>query len=132
MCNAYYDYLNDLRRIRQFLSVETVALLANSMISSRLDYCNSLLNGISKYNVTKLQKIQNAICKIVLDFIELAMSLPFFQKLHLIPITYRILLHTQLSFLASWSHPPLLIKNDLGRPSTLLAITIFINSPVKQ
>ena len=34
MCRACYYRLKDLRRIRKFLSVETVALLANSMISS--------------------------------------------------------------------------------------------------
>ena len=51
MCRTCYYHLKDLRRIRKFLSVETAALLANSMISSRLDYCNSLLHGISKYNV---------------------------------------------------------------------------------
>ena len=80
MCRACYYHLKDLRRIRKFLSVETAALLANSMISSRLDYCNSLLYGISKYNVAKLQKIQNALCRIVFRLIELAMSLLFFKN----------------------------------------------------
>ena len=41
------------------LNVDTAALLANSMKSSALDYCNSLLYGVSKYTVAKLQKIQN-------------------------------------------------------------------------
>ena len=59
--------------MRKFLSVETAALSANSMISRRLDYCNSLLYGVSKYNAAKLKKIQKALCRIVLDLIELAM-----------------------------------------------------------
>ena len=54
MCCACYYHLKDLRGIRKFLSVETAALLTNSMISSRLEYCNSLIYGISKYNVAKL------------------------------------------------------------------------------
>ena len=54
MCHTCYYHLKDLRRIRKFLSVKTAALLAKSMISSRLDYCNSLLYGISKYNVAEL------------------------------------------------------------------------------
>ena len=37
VCCACYYHLKDLRRIRKFLSVETEALLANSMISSRID-----------------------------------------------------------------------------------------------
>ena len=79
MCHTCYFHLKDVRCICKFLSVETAALLANSMISSRLDYCNSLLYGVSKYNVAKLQKIQNALCTIVLGLIELVMSLPFFK-----------------------------------------------------
>ena len=91
MCRACYYHLKDLRRIRKFLSVETAALLANSMISSRLDYCNSLLYGISKYNVAKLQKIQNALCRIVFRLDRTSHVTPFLQKLHWLPITYRIL-----------------------------------------
>ena len=54
VCHARYYQLKDLRHLRKFLSVDTAALLANSMISSQLDYCNSLLYGVSKNNVTKL------------------------------------------------------------------------------
>ena len=80
MCRSCYYHLKDLRHIRKFLIVDTVALLANSMISSPLDYCNSLLYGISKYNVAKLQKIKNPFVELFLDLIELAMSLPFFRN----------------------------------------------------
>ena len=65
VCHACYYHLKHLRHIRKFLSVETVALLANSMISSQIDICNSLFYGVNKYNVAKLQKIQNALCRIV-------------------------------------------------------------------
>ena len=52
--HACYYYFKDFRCIPQ---LETVALLANSMTSSQSDYCNSLLYGVNKYNVAKLQKI---------------------------------------------------------------------------
>ena len=72
--------------------METAAWFANSMISSRLDYCNSLLlYGVSKYNVAKLQKIQNALCRIVFRLDRTSHVTPFLQKLHWLPITYRIL-----------------------------------------
>ena len=64
-CHACYYHLKDFRHIRKFLIVETAALLANSMISSRIDYCSSLLYCVNKYNVAKLQMIQNALCRIV-------------------------------------------------------------------
>ena len=80
VCRSCYYRLKDLRGICKFLSVETAALLANSMISSRLDYCNSLLYGVSKYNVAKLQKFKMPFVELFLDLIELAMSLPFFKN----------------------------------------------------
>ena len=88
MCCTCYYHLKDLRRIRKFLTVDIAALLANSMISSRLD---SLLYGISKYNVAKLQKIQNALCRIVFKLDRTSHVTPFLQKLHWLPNTYRIL-----------------------------------------
>ena len=91
MCRAYYYHLKDLRRIRKFLIVDTAALLANSMTSSRLDYCNSLLYGVSKYNVAKLQKIPNALCRIVFRLDRTSHVTPFLQKLHCLSITYHIL-----------------------------------------
>ena len=91
VCRACYYHLKDLRRIRKFLSVETAALLANSMISSRIDYCNSLLYGVNKYNVAKLQKIQNALCRIIFRLDKTSHVTPYLQKLHWLPISYCIL-----------------------------------------
>ena len=65
VCCACYPHLKDLRRIQKLLSIKTVALLANSMISSRIDYCNFLFYGANKYNVTKLQKIQNVLFRMI-------------------------------------------------------------------
>ena len=58
VCRACYYHLRDLRQIRKFVGVETAILLANAMVSSRLDYCNSLLYGVSKSNIAKLQSLE--------------------------------------------------------------------------
>ena len=76
--------------------METAALLANSKISSRLDYCKSLFYGVSEYNVGKWQKIQNALCRIVFRLDQTSHVTPFLQKLHWLPITYSILLKYNL------------------------------------
>ena len=91
VCRACYYHLKDLRRIRKFLSELNAALLASSMISSRIDYCNSLLYGVNKYNVAKLQKIQNALCRIVFRLDKTSHVTPYLRKLHWLPISYRIL-----------------------------------------
>ena len=119
VCRACYYHLKDLRRIRKFLSVETAALLANSMISSRIDYCNSLLYSVNKYNVAKLQKIQNALCRIVFRLDKTSHVTPYHQKLHWLPISYRILFkYNFITFKAiKFSQPSYL--SSLIKPSSL-------------
>ena len=38
--------LRDLYRIRRFLSIDTSVVIANALVSSRLDYCNSLFRSV--------------------------------------------------------------------------------------
>ena len=91
ICRACYCHLQDLRRIRKFLSDETAILLANAMVSSRLDYCNSLLYGVSKSNIAKLQRVQNALCRIIFRLDKMSHVTPFLKKLHWLPIQHCIL-----------------------------------------
>ena len=56
VCQACYYHLRDLRQILKFLSDETAILLANAMFSIRLDYCNSLLYGVSKSNIVNYRE----------------------------------------------------------------------------
>src|SRR5207247_3518149 len=39
--------------------------VASSIVSTRLDYCNSLLYGTSVRNVQRLQRIQNSLARVV-------------------------------------------------------------------
>ena len=90
VCQACYYHLRDLQRICKFLSVETPILLANAMVSSRLDYCNSLLYGVSKSNIAKLQRVQNTLCHIIFKLDKMSHVTPFLKKLHWLPIQHHI------------------------------------------
>ena len=46
LCSATYFHLYNLRRIRKYLSQETYEQLVHAFITSRIDYCNSLLYGL--------------------------------------------------------------------------------------
>ena len=61
-----YKLLKDLGRIRNVLSRKHAEMLVHAIITSRLDYCNSLYFNISKSNVYKLQKVQNAAARLVM------------------------------------------------------------------
>ena len=53
--------LRDLHHNRRFLSVDTSVVIANALVSSRLDYCNSLFRSFSSRNATRLKYVQNAL-----------------------------------------------------------------------
>ena len=53
-------HLYNIRRIRKFLNFECTKILVNAFVTSRLDFCNSLLYGLPNNQPNKLQRIQNA------------------------------------------------------------------------
>ena len=66
------------------------------MVSSPLDYCNSLLDGVSKSNVAKLQRVQNALCRIIFRLDKMSHATPFLKKLDWLPIQYHFLVKYNL------------------------------------
>ena len=61
VCKSCFVQLCDFRHVRRFLTHDASVLVANSCVSSWLDYCRSL----SKFNLCKLQCIQNSAARIV-------------------------------------------------------------------
>ena len=55
----------DLYRIRPLLDMNTSVLLANALVSSRLDYCNSLFLSLTDFEIRRLQLVQNSLCRVV-------------------------------------------------------------------
>ena len=47
--------LRRISKIRNNIDYETTKILVQAMVLSRLDYCNSLMLGTTKYNLKKLQ-----------------------------------------------------------------------------
>ena len=93
-CKACFFQMRDLRRIRKYLTPEVAVLAANAMVSSRLDYCNTLFRGSSGFNQYKLQSIQNTLACIVTNHGKYAHVTPILQKLHWLPVRYRCIFKT--------------------------------------
>ena len=70
--------------------------IACSLIGSRLDYCNSLLNGTSTANIDKLQRVQNNLSRIVLGKPRRTPSHELRKTLHWLPIASRLQYKTAL------------------------------------
>ena len=64
--------------------------LAASLVSSKLDYCNSLYSGISQTNLNKLQRIQNSLARVITNTWKYQHITPTLKKLHWLPIKQRI------------------------------------------
>ena len=78
-----------------------------------------LLYGVSKSNIAKLQRVQNALCRIICRLDKMSHVTPFLKKLHWLPIQHRILFkYNLLVFKAiNLSQPPYL--SALIRSSSL-------------
>ena len=86
-CKAAYYHLYNIRRIRKYLSHETVETLIHAFITSRLDYSNSLLFAIPAID---FQRVQNAAARLIRNVPRWEGITPVLQPLHSLPIKHRI------------------------------------------
>jgi len=61
-----------------------------ALVSSRLDYCNSVLSGTSQPNLNKLQRVQNAVARTVMATSKREHITPALAELHWLPVAARI------------------------------------------
>ena len=89
-CSSAFYYLYNIRHIRKYLSRESTEKLVHAFISSRLDYCNSLLYGIPEYQTRKLQRVMNASARLIYRAHKFCHITPLLAELHWLPVCSRI------------------------------------------
>ena len=90
VCRAAYYHLKNIHCLKAFLTQESLLTVVHAFVTSRIDYCNSLLYGISDYNINRLQRIQNSAARIVTNTRKYDHITPILQKLHWLPVRQRI------------------------------------------
>jgi len=65
-------------------------MIAHGIVSSRLDYCNSLLSGTSAGNLDRLQVVQNALARTVCRATWSSSVTELRRSLHWLPIRQRV------------------------------------------
>ena len=87
---SFYQ-LRQLRSVRRSLSVNACTALVHAFVTSRLDYCNSLLAGIGDGLIDQLQTVMRVAARLVLRKRKFdPISANIRDRLHWLPIRSRI------------------------------------------
>ena len=90
VCRTAYAQLRGIGHIRRYLTTDAAKNVVNSLVTTRLDYCNSLLYGIPGRLLARLQKVQNTAARIVSRTSRYAHITPVLQELYWLPIESRL------------------------------------------
>ena len=90
ICKSAYYHIRNISRIKKYLPRNCLEIIIHAFITSRLDYCNSLLYGVPKYLLQKLQRVQNTAARLLTDTKKSAHITPVLIELHWLPVQYRI------------------------------------------
>ena len=90
ICQQSYYHLKNIGIIRSYINKKYSQLLVSSLVMSRINYCNSLLTGVSLNSITKLQRVQNQAARIVSYVKKHQHITPVLKDLHWLPVKQRI------------------------------------------
>lgn len=81
--------IRNIKAIRQYIDIDTAKLLSCSLVLTHLDFVNSALYGLPKYQFERLQRVQNWAAKIVLGsaYVDSKSAL---KSLHWLPVKERV------------------------------------------
>lgn len=86
-----YLHIRNIWHIRKYLTSYSCKILVHGSIISRLDYCNSLLHGLPKKQITRLQKVQNSAARLICRVRIREHITPVLIHLHWLPVNSRII-----------------------------------------
>ena len=77
-------------RIRKSLSLDFAKQIAVALVSSKLDYFNSLFHNMPEKDIARLQRVQNCLARVVTNAPQFSHSVPILKRLHWLPVKFRI------------------------------------------
>ena len=87
---ACYHQIRTIGRIRKNITADACRTLVQATITSRLDYANVLLYGISKCLLGRLQRVQNTSARLISQTRKYDHITPVLIKLHWLPVEFRV------------------------------------------
>ncbi len=115
VCKSGYYHLRNISRIKKCLTYDALEKLIHALISSRIDYCNTLLMGVPKYSMDKVQRLQNAAARLLSGCRKFDHITPILCSLHWLPVECRIHFKVLLlTYKALHGKAPVYISNMLS------------------
>ena len=90
VCRSSFFHLHNISSIRRVLDMKTTVIIAQALVVSRLDYCNSLLCGLPTILIKRMQRVQNAASRVIAKAGRRDHISPILFKLHWLPVEFRI------------------------------------------
>ena len=87
---ASYIQLHNISRIRKYLTYEATSTLINALVTSKLDYNNSILFGLPGYVLKPLQMVQHCAARLITHTRKYDHITPVLMELHWLPVEARI------------------------------------------
>ena len=88
---AYKIHIGAMRHIRHLLIQDAENTIACSIVCSRLDYCHTVFNDAMSHNISRLQRVQNSLARVVCDAPYRSSANKLRRSLHWLPIAERII-----------------------------------------
>lgn len=83
-------HLRSVAKVKHFLSQKDLEIVIHALISSRLDYCNSLYVGLPQSTLSRLQMVQNAAARLLKGTKKREHITPVLASLHWLPIKFKV------------------------------------------
>jgi hypothetical protein len=90
-CKSAWFHLFQISKIRHFLTLDQAKTVMHAYVTSRIDQNNSLLLGLPKKYIKRIQYVQNASARLILAVKKHEHITPALLTLHWLPVEYRIL-----------------------------------------
>ena len=91
ICRSTHFHLRNIGRIRTLLTFHATAQLIHALITTRLDFCNSILYNLPNNKIERLQRIQNQAARILTRSPRRNHIIPVLRELHWLRISDRII-----------------------------------------
>ena len=86
-----FYHLQRLKKVRRILGSSVTCRVVTVFVTSRLDYCNALLVGLSQSTIAPLQRVQNAVVRLVSGLRTSDYVTSSLRELHWLLIMYLII-----------------------------------------